>query len=934
MVSILSVIIGFIILNCLWLCSLFNYPSYEVELIPKFIFSTSNIDSKEIIESTFLRTLLINFKDYFKQEDSFSDIINNNMNKDNSDFNSNEYCRYDSVYPILNKEKEIDYNSKNNFTEDEYHNDGDKLNEYEFSNHIDMTANFSKVSSYMKNSILHVVTVSSFPSSTAYENNYETSFGKFELYTVNINQMLENKDKKSILKCWEMNFPGSIIGVVSSNNKEQVAIYYKINKGSEIIYRLRFINDFSCDNKMIISQEKKLFKESDIVKNRNMASKDTDKKNNDNNLMNNSNNKTDLVNYTNNTERIDINDNSNSYFNNTILKVSIVQDNVEDITNTDNKINVHNNNNENENYHHDINKKEGYFTINKSTDYIKHDDSPEKFTELKQNYYDYKTFDDFMLPGNSLINSIAIKKDFIAYARNKDFKQFYVLQRVIKSQDSDDNEYSSDWKIVLNGDSVDRKLKGSYYTTQLKFLQEDYHDLSLLQMYTYIKIPDLFFEAKIHRLNFTTTQSSAISKDDKLNNGNKDKEQDILITNNNNLKSKTIIRLSLDDEDDDSNEEALSSHESNRESDINLNTLTIDQIVSRIKDLIKPNQTSNNSENKFLILSRQLLILEKSLLTNKGEYNFYTLGNQDSLTNSKLKKFGKIDKISNDKNNKIIILKKENSNNLLYIGRKPFITNSEVNDYLQILNINLRFLPLKLKTKEFLSITVDSVNKKELVFIVSGNGEITIMDITNSLVSNGEKRWRIIAFLSEIDFSLIIIVVGYAFLIPYIIKIFMYRSNDEFSQQLDRRNAELMAEINRSEGRMTDNGMRNIQNMIINDNEDGVGNRNDSNTNTNNDNFYSNDNNFQSSTINSEVESNNRTVTTNTINTTATRLITNAQNISENSINNTNINSINNNTNINNNFDEDDIIIEDYLNESNNNNENVDNSNINNNNSN
>ena len=65
----------------------------------------------------------------------------------------------------------------------------------------------------------------------------------------------KNDFNKSIISlCWTTKFYGRIIGAVTSSDKLNLAIFYRVISGHNINYRIRFFHNLSCENKEIGSK--------------------------------------------------------------------------------------------------------------------------------------------------------------------------------------------------------------------------------------------------------------------------------------------------------------------------------------------------------------------------------------------------------------------------------------------------------------------------------------------------------------------------------------------------------------------------------------------------------------------------------------------------------------------------------------------------------
>ncbi len=75
------------------------------------------------------------------------------------------------------------------------------------------------------------------------------------MFAIPSNNFIEYKkndfNKSFIKQCWSTKFYGRIIGAVSSADKLNLAIFYRVISGHNINYRIRFFHNLTCDNKEI-----------------------------------------------------------------------------------------------------------------------------------------------------------------------------------------------------------------------------------------------------------------------------------------------------------------------------------------------------------------------------------------------------------------------------------------------------------------------------------------------------------------------------------------------------------------------------------------------------------------------------------------------------------------------------------------------------------
>lgn len=87
------------------------------------------------------------------------------------------------------------------------------------------------------------------------EGKYDYHHNQISLYVVSTDNFLINYksefnlSKSLIHHCWSSKFPGKIMGTVVSNDKNSIAITYRVIKGNVITYRIRYISNLLCDEK-------------------------------------------------------------------------------------------------------------------------------------------------------------------------------------------------------------------------------------------------------------------------------------------------------------------------------------------------------------------------------------------------------------------------------------------------------------------------------------------------------------------------------------------------------------------------------------------------------------------------------------------------------------------------------------------------------------
>lgn len=100
------------------------------------------------------------------------------------------------------------------------------------------------------------------------KNNYDYRHNQISLYTISTHNFLINYksefnlSKSLIHHCWSSKVPGKILGAVVSNDKNNLAITYRVVKGSVITYRIRYIVNLLCEsesNTLFNKQDKLIY---------------------------------------------------------------------------------------------------------------------------------------------------------------------------------------------------------------------------------------------------------------------------------------------------------------------------------------------------------------------------------------------------------------------------------------------------------------------------------------------------------------------------------------------------------------------------------------------------------------------------------------------------------------------------------------------------
>jgi hypothetical protein len=105
---------------------------------------------------------------------------------------------------------------------------------------------------------------------------------------------------------------------------------------------------------------------------------------------------------------------------------------------------------------------------------------------------------------------MTIKKNTLAYARDMDFRQFYILRREIKlDEEKEDNKstttskYFRSWRVSLLGPLIDKNIHNFFHTNSLKFASDSIHDYKLLQIYITMSTTKINIVGNVIKANHT-----------------------------------------------------------------------------------------------------------------------------------------------------------------------------------------------------------------------------------------------------------------------------------------------------------------------------------------------------------------------------------------------------------------------------------------------
>ena len=310
-------------------------------------------------------------------------------------------------------------------------------------------------------------------------NKFDSKAGEVILFSIPIDIFLPKKQnkqenninssfsrinlQKSLIKqCWYSKFFGRIIGAVASADKTKLSIFYRVVKGHTITYRIRYFHNIECLNENIENSDKIVIDNFKDYIDGSTENNKTKKK------LNNF-----IENYFEISENIEKKENNyEDYYKSTEF------------------------NDEN------LQRKRNYNEFTKSEKVFK-------------NYFDDDSYDDFLLKGNTPITAMAIKENVIAYARDLDYRQYYILKREKKTfsnftneeaenntknnstenfvgrNNTDNNITNTKWKVSSLGPKIDRNVQPFFHTNSLKFMDDPLNDYRLIHIFVSINNTDI-----------------------------------------------------------------------------------------------------------------------------------------------------------------------------------------------------------------------------------------------------------------------------------------------------------------------------------------------------------------------------------------------------------------------------------------------------------
>lgn len=719
MSKLLALFLGIILLILFWFSSLFNYSSLIKEAVPKLVYTTLDYNIIDDINSLILKSILNNL--------SNKQTANNSANKENKFnilYNTSEFRLLKN---ILNNTCLASEN--HSF---EYYNN---LSNYIYNN-TSISMFIEDDRKYMNLLLINNVEYKNKEKSNL--NRFENMFGEIAYFQLEMNNVFINNNKNIYKKCWNMGFPGRILGAVGSSDKKILVVYYSYKKGPNTVFRIRVIHNLSCENNNIYNMSNTYF--SDLLFNK--------KENNE--LLNTSNFE------------------NEDYFY---------------IGNNNTNISKHNNQ-YNDNVANNIN----YFNINTFDDFALHGSSPINSLAVKKDIIIYSRLSDY--------------REFYVLKRNNNNKKqkFYKSSEkntkweVVLLGNKFDNYnkrffFSNSFKII------DSKIHDLIlFNINISLNREVNSNVMLSSFIIKANITSSNKDAS-NEIDYNSNQSLETIANDKIkllitNSNNIEKY---------NISSIDIEEIMFDNEelDEIKNIKYNSLYDyiiyylkpyirPTITSNNSINGFSFEfikgQILSLDNKIIELNENDEfylHNINSQIVKNSKINKYIQDILNKSINYENF-INNNDY----------EINKIINDKSNTNIIIQMKNKRDMFLIHRETkevFTKDNKI--YYSFtgkgfgLPINLKYYPKSLKDKDIMGIYIEKLYNKHkneffyYLFLLNADGNIAVMDLTSSILNKGFKTWNIIEFIRDMDYLLIFIIIAYFILLPVMFKFALYKNN-------------------------------------------------------------------------------------------------------------------------------------------------------------
>lgn len=569
----------FFFLNTLFMLYLMNLP--EIDMQPSFITSTEkeiNFDSRGDMDGSLKKSI----SNYFKPTE---------VSKD----------KYSKIHPEITTTK----------------------------NGLNLTPD-NKVSMFLEQTRqeeIYVIKLNNDQDAVA--SGKEPKFGIISLYSVDARALTDknNSEDDSLLKrCWSTKIFGRVIGVVTSENKQSVAIYYRIAKSrNSIDYRIRFIHNVKCD--LLDEIDSSDYESQQIIDKFALLKKDLDS-----NYGNEQKDEMEITSF-------------QSFLN--LSEEKIPSEHVDDIE--VNSVNEAKKNN--------------------------------KIVNLKSNYLNNLSYDDFILPGNKPISYITIQKNILAYCRDNDDFEFRIYKRVETEVNSVGERIM--WTASAVGPPVDKTKFAFFHTNSIKL------------------VPDINNDYRIVHINIAISQTLGVILSGK-------------ITVTNHVQQPSEIYTSL--------YESTQFFTHRVDNDLLDSDFNIEKSIQNLRQYMKPTIYSNtNKENLFFEIYNSTILI--SMDWNQEDVQFQYLFELKS----------KISRLYSDPSGENLLAKFEDSDDLVLIKRKKISKPNENENFYgkaTPYSISLKKIPEKLRDKKFVSFSLENIDDKIVLFALNEDGVFFALDLS------------------------------------------------------------------------------------------------------------------------------------------------------------------------------------------------------------
>lgn len=422
-------------------------------------------------------------------------------------------------------------------------------------------------------------------------------------------------------------------------------------------------------------------------------------------------------------------------------------------------------------YVNDINK---YDTVNSEKNdkmlykeynkYLEMEHSSKRFTFNLISNKDECSFDDFVIDGNTAINSIAVDNDAIVYNRNVDYYRYVYLRK---------DNIKKEWNIIYKGEKTTDTHVNYIHTNSITFLSKNVlirNELSISQHGIYALVSSLHI------------------KDDSIT-------------------SKNILKYKIND---------------NTLSQMTKESSSIEHSVKKINKYIKHTKFSNNMASSIngVIEEMNHGILYyisydnktdevKSSLLSAGSEKVKAISADSSLENI----------IVQYSNNNFAYMNFNDSNSIKTDNDIEFPEFQ--GDHVKIRNIVFNSLPKRFRKQKILSFYIDRFDDKMVLFLLMERGILLSLDFSEIVNRYKNGMWR--SMLTECNYTILLIVL--ANFMTFGIYFKMCRRRATTNTIVQRRNQEInqviheMVRLNNNDTNNTNEQRREEQNNTNTNNQ-------------------------------------------------------------------------------------------------------------------